>query len=301
MKPVKIIVTNPTGAANDVLGRFFARKLSDQLRQAFVVENRPGANGIPGAEYVARSAPDGYTLLIGNTSTLAILVSLSPKLPYNPQRDFAPISILGISSSVLVVHPSVAARSVGELVVLAKSSPGKLNYASPGNGSPFHLSAELFKTQTGADLVHVPYKGTGPALVDLLAGRVQLMFVNVPTILPHINSGKLWPIASTGIKRHPLLPDVPTMAEAGIRNAESFAWFVLVAPNQTPKEVITTLNAEIVKAERQPEVQQRFNELGLEPVGNLVGNSPEEAEVFIRGEMAKWARIIKDSGAKVDD
>lgn len=300
-KPIKLIITNPPGAGNDTLGRFFAQKLSDQLKQPFVIENRPGANGIPGAEYVSRSVPDGYTLLLGNTATLAILVSLFPKLPYDPQRDFTPISVLAISSSVLVVHPSLAVRSVGELVALAKANPGKLNYASPGNGSPFHLSAELFKARTGTDAVHIIYKGTGPALVDLLAGRVQLMFVNVLTVLPHINSGKLRPIASTGAKRLPLLPDVPTMAEAGIRNAESFAWFVLVAPRQTPKEVIYRLNAEVIKAGKQSDVRQRFNEIGLEPIGDLVGNSPEESETFIRSETTKWAKVIKDSGVKVDD
>lgn len=296
-RSVKIVVTLVPGGSNDVIARLFAQKLSEDFKQPVVVENRPGGNSIPGADYVAKSAPDGYTLLFGNTTLLGIQPNLYSKLPYNPQRDFVPISVICTSAAVLVVHPAVPARSVGELAALAKANPGKLNYASPGSGSPFHLSAELFKTLTGTDIVHVPYKGNAPALVDLIAGRVQFMFGNVLEVLPSINGGKIRPLATSAAKRAPLLPEVPTLAEAGLKNAESAGWFVLVAPRGTPREAIATLNAGIVKAMKLPDVRQRLYELGVEPVGN----SPEESEVFIRDENLKWASVIKASGAKVDN
>lgn len=296
-RPVKIVVSVTPGGANDILGRLFAQKLSEQLKQQFVVENRPGAGQIAGTEYVAKSPPDGYTLLLGNVATLGIHPSLFNKLPYDTQRDFVAISVIAMAPSVLVVNPSVPAHSVQDLVALARANPGKLNYASPGNGTSFHLSVERFKTRTGIDMVHVPYKGSAPALLDLLAGQVQLMFVNPPEVLPHINSGKVRPLASSGSQRVALVPNVPTMAEAGFQDAESVSWFALVAPRGMPNEHIAALNAEIVKAANRPEVRQRLIELGCEPVGN----SPETAEVFIRDEIAKWAKVVKESGAKVDN
>ena len=296
-RQVKIVVTLPPGGATDVVARLFAQKLSDQLKQPFIVENRPGGSQIPGADHVAKSAPDGYTLLLGNTSVLTILGSLYPTLPYDPQRDFAPVSMLVIGPTVLVVPSSAPVHSIKELIALAKAEPGKLNYASGGNGSPFHLSTELFKAQTETEMVHVPYKGNAPAIVDLLAGRVQLMFANVLEVLPHINSGKLRPLVVTVSNRLALLPDVPTMAEAGIRNAESFTFFPLVAPRATPKEVIATLNAEIAKAKTHPDVQQRIQKLAMVPGGD----SLEDLEVFLSNEIAKWAKVIKASGAKVDN
>jgi tripartite-type tricarboxylate transporter receptor subunit TctC len=296
VRAVRIIVPFSAGATNDIVARLFAQKLSEQTKQPFVVENRPGGAGIPGAEFVAKSAPDGYTLLLGNTSLLGILISLHSKLPYDP-RDFAPVSVLAVSPSALVVHPSVPAKSAAELVAYAKASPGKLNYASAGNGTPFHLSAELFKAQTGTNMVHVPYKGAAPALNDLLAGQVQVMFDNIPSVLPHIRSSKVRAIATTGATRLPLLPEVPTLAEAGFKNAQSLSWFAIVAPGGTPKDIIARLHAEIVKAESQPEVRQRLYELGAEPVGN----SPEETAEHIRAEITKWEKVIRESGAKVDD
>lgn len=296
-RPVKLVVTFSAGGTNDVIARLLAPKLADLLNQPVIVENRPGGNSIPGVDYVAKSAADGYTLLMGSTSVLGTMGSLFRQLPFDPQRDFAPVSILAISSNVLVVHPSVAAHSVKELVALAKANPGKLNFGSAGNGSPFHLSGELFKAQTGTNLIHVPYKGNAPAVIDLLAGRVQMLFANLTDVLSHINAGKLRSIVWTGEKRTSLLPDVPTVAEAGLANAESASFFAIVAPKGTPKDVVTRLNTQTVKVLKLPEVHQRMVDLGLEPVGN----SPEEAEVFLRKEFAKWAKVIKDSGAKVDN
>lgn len=296
-RPVKLVVPFSAGAANDTFARLLAPKLADLLNQSVVVDNRPGGSGIPGADYVAKSAANGYTLLMGNTTILAIMGSLFRKLPFDPRQDFAPVSILAVSPSVLVVNPSVAARTVAELVALAKANPGKMNYASAGNGTPFHLSGELFKAQTGTNLVHVPYKGNAPAMVDLLAGQVQMLFANPTDVLGHISAGKLRPIVWTGAKRTSLLPEVPTVAEAGLANAESVSFFAIVAPKGTPKDVIARLNTETLKVLKLPEVHQRMVELGAEPVGN----SPEEAEVFLRNEFAKWAKVIKDSGAKVDN
>jgi tripartite-type tricarboxylate transporter receptor subunit TctC len=295
-RTVRIVVPFAAGATNDIVARLFAQKLSDQTGQAFIVENRTGGGGIPGADFVAKSAADGYTLLLGNTSLLAIQVGLHSKLPYDP-REFEPVSVLAVSPSVLIVHPSVPAASVAELIAYAKAAPGNLSYASAGNGSPFHLSAELFKAQTGVQMVHVPYKGSAPALIDLLAGQVQLMFDNIPSVLPHIRSGKVRALATTGATRLALLPEVPTLAEAGFKNAQSVSWFAIVAPKGTPKGIVARLHAEIVRAETQPQLRQRLHELGAEPVGN----SPAEAAAHIRAEIAKWEKVIKESGAKADD
>ncbi len=297
-KPVRIVVTLAAGGSSDIVTRLFAQKLSEQLKQPFLVENRPGGDSIPGTMVVAKASPDGYTLLLANTSILTIRVSLYSKLPYDPQRDFAPISMLVTQPTVLVMHPSLAPRSVKELIALAKVEPGKLNYATSGSGTPFHLSAELFKAQTGTELVHIPYKGFQPASVDLLSGRVQLMFATVLDVLPHIKSGKLRPLVYTGFERHALLPDVPTTAEAGIKNAESSSFFAFVAPRGTPREIIGTLNAEIAKIKAQPDVRQRLlHELGVEPgIDSL-----EEFEAFLRDEVVKWAKVVKASGIRMDD
>ncbi len=296
-RPVKLVVSMAAGGSNDLLARVFTQKLSEQAKQPFIVENRPGGNGIPSVEYVVRSAPDGYTLLLGNTATLAIQVSLFSKLPYDAQRDLVPVSVVAFAPTVLVIHASVPARSIEELVAFAKARPGKLNYASPGNGTSFHLSGELFKMQTGTQLVHVPYKGSAPALADVIAGRVEMLFANVPEAMPHIKGGKLRPLASTGAARLPMLPDVPTMAEAGFKNAESGSFFAVVAPKGTPREIIATLHAEIAKAVNQPDVRQKLNELGCE----AAAQSPEESEAYIRNEVARWAKVVRESGARVDN
>ena len=297
-KPVRIVVTLAAGGSSDIIARLFAQKLSEQLKQQLLVENRPGGDSIPATVHVAKAPPDGYTLLFANTSILTIRVSLYSKLPYDPQRDFAPISMLVTQPTVLVMHPSLAPRSVKELVALAKAEPGKLNYATSGSGTPFHLSAELFKAQTGTDLVHIPYKGFQPASIDLLSGRVQLMFATVLDVLPHIRSGKLRPLVYTGFDRHGLLPDVPTTAQAGIRNAESVSFFALVAPSGTPREIIIRLNAEVARIKAQPDVRRRLlHELGVEPGMD----SLPEFEAFLRDEIVKWARVVKTSGINMDD
>jgi tripartite-type tricarboxylate transporter receptor subunit TctC len=295
-RPVKVVVVMGPGGSNDIVARLFSQKLTEALKQPFVVENRAGGGGVVGTEYVARSAPDGHTLLVGNTGNIGIHPSLFRKLPYDTQRDFVPISVLVATPSVLVVHPSVPAQTVSDLVAFAKSSPGKLNYASPGTGTSFHLSAELFKARTGTQMTHIAYKGSSPALVDLVAGQVQLMFANVPEVMPHINAGKIRALASTGSKRVALAPNVPTMQEAGFPNAESVSWFVMMAPKGTPREVVAMLHTEIVRIAAQPDVQQRLAELGCLPVAN----APAEAESYIRGEIAKWAKAVKESGATAD-
>jgi len=294
-RTVKLVVTLVPGGTNDLVGRLFAQKLSDHFRQPFVVENRAGGNGIPGAAYVAKSAADGYTLLLGNTTLLGIQPSLFSNLPYDAQQDFEPVSVIAVSPSVLLVHPSVKAQSVGELIALAKANPGKLNYASPGTGSPHHLSAELFKSLTGTDIVHISYKGGAPAVNDLYAGRVQIMFAQLPDVLGHIRGGKLRALATTGAKRLSLLPDVPTLEETGI-NLQSVSWFAIVAPKGTPKEAIAALYSGIVKVRDEPDLRKRLLELSAEPLGT----SPEETAAHIRSEIAKWAKVIKASGAKAD-
>ena len=296
-KPIKIVVVQTPGGNNDIIARLFASTMSEELKQPVLIENRPGGAGITGVEYVVRSAPDGYTLLMGNTASLAIQKGLYANLPYDPDRDLVAVSLLAVTPNILVVHPSVAVRNAAELVVLAKARPDSLNYASTGNGSPTHLAAELFKSRTGAKMVHVPYKGSAPALADLLAGHIQLMFINVGEAVAHINSGKLTPIVTTGQTRHPLAPNVPTLVESGIPNAELVAFFAITVPAGTPREIIAILNNAIEKPERQPEISRRLVELGAQ----RVGNSPEEAEKFIRTESAKWLSAVRDSGAKVDN
>ncbi len=293
----RIVVPFAAGATNDIIARLVAQSLGDELKLPFLVDNRAGASGIPGTDYVAKAAPDGYTLLLGNTSLLGIQASLFKKLPYDPRTDFIPVSILATSPIVMVVNPSVAAQNVREFVALAQGSPGKLNYASAGVGTPFHLAAELFKTQTGTHIVHVAYKGAAPAATDLLSGQVQMMLDNPPAILPHIRSGKVRAIATMGSSRFPLLPDVPTLTESGFRNAEAVSWFAIAAPKGTPREVVVRLNAELVKVVNRSDIRQKFLELGAEPVGN----SPEAAATHVRNEIVKWAALVKSSGATAQE
>ncbi len=295
--PVKIVVTLAPGASADTIARLYAQKLQDELKQSFLVENRAGGNQIPGTNYVAKAPADGYTLLLGNTALLTIIQSVYPKLPFDPEHDFVPAALLVISPTVLLVRPSLPAHNVKELIALAKAQPGKLNYGTPGNGTPFHLSTELFKTRTGTDMVHVPYKGTAPALTELLSGRIDLMFSNALEVLPHIQSGKLRALAVTSRTRMALLPDVPTLAESGIADAEAYSFFALVAPRGTPVEVVNRLHAAIARAQALPEVKQRLTEFAMEP-GTM---SREEFEAFLRDETGKWAKVARAAGVRADD
>lgn len=292
-RPVRLIVAYAPGAENDLIARLAAQQWSDQLKRPFVVENRPGAAGVIGAEAAAKSPPDGYTLLLGNASLLAIMGSMNPQLPYKP-LDFEPVSVVASIPTVLVVNPSLGVNTMAEFVALVRSKPGALNYGSPGAGTSMHLTAELFAAQTGAKIVHVAYKGAAPAVADLLAGQVQFMFQNVPTVLPHIRSGKLKALAATTPQRIGVLPDVPTLAETGIRDAESASWFAIVAPQGTPRAITSLLQAELAKALQKPEVRQRLTDLGAEPVGN----TPDEARAYMAAEYAKWERAVKASGVK---
>lgn len=292
-KPVRLIVPFAPGGSTDVLGRIVAQRLTRGLGQNVIVENRAGGGTNIGAELVARSAPDGYTLLMCST-TQAINVSLYPKLAYDVVRDFAAISPVATSPSVLVVHPSVPAKTVKELIALAKAQPGKLNYASSGNGSTAHLAGELFKMSSGINLVHVPYKGAGPAQIDLVGGHVHSMFGFTAGVLPHLRAGKLRALAVTSDKRLADLPQLPTMQEAGVKGYEVSVWYGILAPAGTPSDIVTLLNAETGKAVK--EIAPKFAELGAYPLHS----TPAEFSRFIQAEIAKWAPVVKRSGAKVD-
>ncbi len=295
-RAVRIIAPFPPGSGVDIIARVVAQALSDAWKQPFVVDNRPGAGGTIGSDIVAKAQPDGHTLLLGNVSTLAIAPNLYRKLPYDPVRDFAPITLITTMNSVLVVHPSVPARSLREFVALAKAKPRSLNYGSAGSGTTGHLGAELFKSIAGMDMVHVPYKGSGPAITDLLAGQVQVMFGTIATVLPHVRAGKLRALGVTSLKRTDLLPDVPSINEALLPGFEVEVWQAIVAPARTPDAIIVKLNAEIVRSLRASAMKEQLTSQGLE----AVGNSPKEFGEFIRRENAKWGKVVKASGATVD-
>jgi tripartite-type tricarboxylate transporter receptor subunit TctC len=295
-RPVRIIAPFPPGSGVDIIGRTVGHMLSEAWKQSFIVENRPGAGGTIGSDIVAKAPPDGYTLLLGNVSTLAIAPNLYRKLPYDPVRDFAPITLITSMNSVLVVHPSVPARSLKEFVALARTHPRGLTYGSSGSGTSGHLAPEMFKSMAGVDMLHVPYKGSGPALVDLLAGQVQVMFATIATSLPHIRSAKLRALGVTSLRRAPLLPDVPSINEALLPGYEVIVWQAIVAPARTPDAIIARLNAEIVRSLRTPAMKEQLTAQGLD----AVGNSPQEFAAYIRSENAKWAKVVKASGATVD-
>jgi tripartite-type tricarboxylate transporter receptor subunit TctC len=295
-KPIRMVVPFSAGGTTDILARAVGQKLSESLGQQVVVDNKPGAGGNIGAQEVARAAPDGYTLVMGTVGTHGINPSLYKKMPYDHIKDFAPVSLVASVPNLLVVHPSVPVNSVKELIAHAKANPGKLNFASSGNGTSIHLSGELFKTMTGLQMTHVPYKGSAPAVTDLLGGQVQLMFDNMPSALPHAKGGKLKPLAVTSAKRFPGTPEIPTIAEAGVPGYEATSWFGVLAPAGTPKEIVNKLSTEIAKALKTPEMKKRLEEQGAE----AVGSTPEEFAAHIKSETAKWAKVVKESGATVD-
>ncbi len=296
-KPVHMVVPYPAGGYYDLLARVIGQKLGETWGQSLVVENRVGANGIVGTEYVARSAPDGYTIEMGGIGPHGINPSLYRNLSYDVLRDFAPVIHVANAPNVLVVHPSLPVTSVAQLVALAKAQPGTLNYASNGSGSSPHLSAEMFAAIAGIKMQHVPYKGSAPAVADMLAGHVSLLFGTMGDVVPHIRAGKLRALAVTGAHRIPALPDVPTMIEAGVPGYESVAWFGVVAPAAVSREMVQRLNQDIGHALQLPDVQEKITAQGS---AEIVGGTPEQFGAFIRAEIAKWAKIVKDSGAKAD-
>ncbi len=295
-KPIRIVVPFPPGGATDILARDVAQKLTEAWGQQVIVDNRPGAGGNIGSELVAKSAPDGYTLEMGTVGTHAINASLYAKMPYDHVKDFVPVILVAGVPNVLVVNPAVPVNSVAELIAYAKANPGKLNFASSGSGTSIHLSGELFKVMAGVQMTHIPYKGSAPALQDLLGGQVQLMFDNLPPSLPQIKAGKLRALAVTTATRAPALPDVPTIAEAGLPGFESSSWFGLLAPAGTPPAIVVKLNAEVAKWLATPDAKERLAKQGA----NAVGGSPEDFEKHIAAETVKWAKVVKDSGARVD-
>jgi len=295
-KPIRIVVPFPAGGSTDIVGRLLADKLSQSLGQAVVVDNRAGAGGTSGSDVAAKSASDGYTFLLGTSSTHAIAPALYPKLAYDPVKDFAPVSLLGTATILMVVHPSVPAKSVAEFVALAKAKPGAMMFGSTGNGSVSHLTAEYFKSLAGIDMQHVPYKGDTPMTLDLVAGRVQVAFGTAVAFLPQVQGGKLNALAVTDAKPSPVAPQLPTVAASGLPGFEALQWFGMLAPAGTPREIVARVNTEIGKALQQPDVQEKLKGLGMQ----IVGGPPEQFGSFMRAEAGKWAKIVKDSGAKVD-
>jgi tripartite-type tricarboxylate transporter receptor subunit TctC len=293
-KPVRMIVAYPPGGGTDIVGRVVAQKLGESLGHSVVVENRGGASGNIGTEFAARAAPDGYTILMGNVAPNAINVSLFKSLPFDPVADLVPVSLVASTPNILVVHPSTPARTVKELIALAKAKPGVLNFASAGVGSSSHLAGELFHILAGADIVHVPYKGAGPAMVDVLSGQIQLYFATMPAAMPHVKSGKLAPIAVTSARRSPALPDLPTIAEAGVPGYEASTWYGVLAPAHTAQAVVARLHGEIVRVLADAALRERLADQGFEPVGN----SPEEFGAYIKSEIVKWGKVIRDAGIR---
>jgi len=295
-KPVKFVTPYPPGGTTDILARLVGTKLQSSLGQPFLVESKAGAGGNVGTDSVAKAPPDGYTILMGASGPLAINVSLFKSLPYDPTKDLAPVVQVASVPLVLVVHDSFPAKNVKELIALLKAKPDGYSYASAGNGTPQHLSAELFKQLTGTKMVHVPYKGSGPAINDLIGGQIPIAFESLIPILPQLKGGKVRALAVTSLKPSPLLPNVPTLDAAGVKGYESIAWYGVVAPGKTPRPIVDKLNAEMVKALKDPEVKQRLAEMGSAEVAG----TPEQFGALIKSEIAKWAPVVKASGATVD-
>jgi len=294
-KPIRLIVPFPAGGPTDVTARIISPKISEALGQNIIIENRGGASSIIGSDIVAKSPPDGYTLLIA-TATNTINVSLIPKIPYDMVRDFEPVGQLFITTSILTAHPSLPVKSVKELVALAKARPGQLTYGSAGNGSPSHLAGELLKTMSGIDLLHVPYKGGGPAAIEQVAGQVQLAFLSAPAVVPFIKNGRLRALAVTNAKRSLVLPELPTIAEAGLPGYESEGWSGIFAPAKTPAAVIQRLYNEFATAVRDNDVRAKLIAAGTEPALT----TSEELGKKVRDEIARWSKVVKASGMKID-
>lgn len=293
-RPVKLVVPFPAGGATDILGRALAQKLAESLGQPVVVENRPGAGGTLGSDIVAKAPPDGYTILMATTSTHSIAPSLYAKLPYDVATGFAPVVQVADSTNILVVGPSIPAKSVRELIALAKADPGRLTYGSSGNGTIVHLTAVLFETMAGVKLTHVPYKGTALAMPDVMSGQVTMIFDSIVSAQPHLKSGKVRPLGVSGTRRSPLAPELPTIAESGLPGFASDTWFGVFAPANTPAPLVARLNADINAILRQPDFRERLATLGAE----AAGGTPEAFATLVRDEGAKWARVVRDAGIR---
>lgn len=290
-RPIRFVVPFAPGGSTDTLARTIGQKLSDSLQQQVVVDNRSGANGNIGMEIVAHAAPDGYTIVLGYIANLGIGPGLYARLPFDPVRDYAPITQLASSPNILAVHPSLPVKSFREMIAYAKANPKKLNFASSGVGSIGHLTGELLNRSAGIDMVHVPYKGSGQAVIDLLGGQVQMMFSGMSSVMQHIKAGRLRPLAVTGAQRSPAVPDVPTIAESGFPGFQATAWYGVLATAGTPKPIVNRLHDEIVRALALPDVKERLNNVGFE----LVGGTPDEFAAFIKSEIAKWTRVVRDA------
>ena len=294
-KPIRMIVAYPPGGGTDIVGRMMAQKMSENFAQTVVIDNRGGAAGSIGSEIAAKSAPDGYTILMGNVAPNAINVSLYAKLGYDPVRDFEPVSLVASTPNILVVHPTLAVKTVSDLIALAKAKPGTLNYPSAGLGSSSHLAGELLDSIAGVKMVHIPYKGGGPALTDLLGGQMQLMFATMPAAMPHVRSGKLRAVAVTSAKRSQAMPELPTIGET-LKGYEASTWYGVLAPARTPRPIVTKLHGEIVKILGVAETRDKLLLQGFEPVGG----TPAEFGAYIKSEIEKWGKVVKAAGIRAE-
>ena len=295
-KPIRLICPFPPGGTTDVVARIVALGLTEAWGQQVIVDNRPGAGAVIGTEMAAKSPPDGYTVLLGSITTHAVNPALHKKLNFDAVNDFTPVTLVVSSPQLLAVNPSVAARSVKELIALARRTPGQLNYASAGQGSSPHLTFELFKSASGIDIRHVPYKGTGPAITELVGGQVQAMITGVVALMPHVKSGKLRALAVTSKGRVGVLPDVPTIMESGVPNFDVSSWFGVFLPAGTPKAIVTKMNAQVRKIVEAPDVKKRLIDLGADPETN----TPEQFAAYVRSEKSRWAKVVQDTGARVE-
>ena len=295
-KPIRMIVPSAPGSGPDIMARAIGQKLTEALGQTIVIDDKPGAGGIIGSEAAAKASPDGYTLIMSNAGAHTVNPGLYAKLPYDPVKDFAPVTLVALAPNILIVHPTLPVRNVKDLIALAKAKPGELTFGSGGNGSTAHLSGEMFKTMAGINIVHIPFKGSPAAVIGVIAGQIALAIPNIPPALPHVRSGKLKALAVTTAKRAAGVPDLPTVAEAGLPGYEATAWFGVLAPAATPPQIIARLNAAIVKIAHAREMQERLTAEGAD----AVGNTPEQFAQIIKSDIAKWAKVIKASGARAD-
>ena len=295
-KPVRLVVTSPPGGSQDFLARLLAQQLSPILKQQVIVDNRTGASGVIGIDHVAKAAPDGHTLLLGAGGPLTAVPAFNPKVPFDPVRDFAPITLFASGSFAVAVHPAVPARTLKELIALAKAKPRGLNFGSSGTGAAPHLAAELFKSMAGIDMVHIPYKGVGPALTDLLGGQIDLMFADVHLVAPHARNGRLRALAVTSSARSSVMPELQPVSEAAVPGYAAGNWFGVLAPAGTPREIVQRLHSEIIKLLGGAELRERLLAQGMEPGGN----TPEQFAAHIRSEIDKWRRVVTNANIKVE-